>query len=76
MNSIGTGGLQYLGNPLALLRSYALIQSRFGAINQGNDGEVLAVASFYLLYDINNNFSSTFQTASAVSVLTLIPGTR
>lgn len=76
MDSIGTGGLQYFRNPLALLRSYALFQPRLDAINKGNDGEVLAVAPFYLLNYINNNFSSALQTADAVSVLALIPGAR
>jgi len=76
MNRIGTSSLQYFSNPLGLLRSYALLQSRLGAIDQSDDGKILAVESFYFLNYINENFGSAFQATDTISVLTFVPGAR
>jgi hypothetical protein len=76
VNGIGAGGLQDLGNPLSLLRGHAIIQSRLGAINQDDDGKVLAVEPFYLSNDVNNNLGAAFQATDAISVLALVPGAR
>ena len=39
-----------------------------------NDDKFLAIAPFYILNNVNNNFGSAFQAANTISILTFVPG--